>query len=123
LQNTSSIVTGGASGIGAVTARQLTERGARVVILDLNEEKGLKVAAELGAEFVTADVADSGQVVGAVDLAAAIAPLRTLVCCAGIGSAWRTVGKDGQYASAHDLGLFEHVVRVNLVGAFNCVRL
>lgn len=123
LAGTSSVVTGGASGIGEATARQLAERGARVVILDMNEDRGTKVAAELGGVFVNADVAEPAQVIPAIDAALELGPLRTLVCCAGIGSAWRTVGKDGEYASAHDLDLFAWILRVNLLGAFNCIRL
>jgi NAD(P)-dependent dehydrogenase (short-subunit alcohol dehydrogenase family) len=113
-------VTGGASGLGAATARRLAGAGARVTVVDLGEEQGEKLAAELGGSFAKADVTDPAQVQAAVDQAAGEAPLRVAVNCAGIGWAQRTVGRDG---SAHDLDVFAKVVTVNLVGTFNVIRL
>jgi NAD(P)-dependent dehydrogenase (short-subunit alcohol dehydrogenase family) len=120
LSHTSAIVTGGASGIGLASARALSARGARCVILDLDEEGGKKVAAELGGEFVSADVADEAQVQAAVDAAAALGPLRSLVNAAGISRAKRTVDREGV---PFGLDTFERVVRINLIGSFNCIRL
>jgi NAD(P)-dependent dehydrogenase (short-subunit alcohol dehydrogenase family) len=113
------IVSGGASGLGAATVRALHARGARVTIADLNEETGAALAAELGggASFVKTDVADEDQVKAAV---AAAEPLHASFACAGIGWAQRTVhAKHG----AHHLQPFETLVRVNLIGTFNLLRL
>jgi NAD(P)-dependent dehydrogenase (short-subunit alcohol dehydrogenase family) len=119
----SAIVTGGASGLGEATARLLTERGAKVVVLDMNEEKAGALATELGGAPAKADVANPEEVIAAIELAREMGPLRVLVNCAGIGWATRTIGKDGEYASAHDLDVFKKVIEVNLVGTFNCMRL
>jgi NAD(P)-dependent dehydrogenase (short-subunit alcohol dehydrogenase family) len=123
LNGTSAIVTGGASGLGESTARALADRGARVVIVDMNAEKGQAVASDIGGVFAQADVADTDQVIAAVEAAKEMGPLRSLVTAAGIGFATRTIGRDGQYESAHNLDIFKKVVEVNLVGTFNCVRL
>jgi len=123
LSGTSSVVTGGASGLGEAAARQLSARGAAVVVVDLNDERGLQVAGEIGGRYVRADVTDTEAIIAALDEAGALAPLRTLVCAAGIGWATRTVGRGGGYDSAHDLEAFVKVLQVNLVGTFNCVRL
>ncbi|HUF31868.1 MAG TPA: SDR family NAD(P)-dependent oxidoreductase [Acidimicrobiales bacterium] len=123
LNGTSSIVTGGGSGLGEATARLLASRGAKVCVVDLQEDKGQAVAGDIGGAFVKADVADAEQVIQAVETAKEMGPLRSLVTAAGIGFATRTVGRDGQYASAHDLNIFKKVVEVNLVGTFNCIRL
>ena len=123
LNGTSSIVTGGASGLGESTARLLAARGAKVVVLDMNEEKGNKVASDIGGAFVKADVTNTDEVVQACDTALEMGPLRSLVTAAGIGMATRTIGKDGSYESAHNLDLFRRVLEINLVGTFNCVRL
>src|SRR5688500_6591990 len=123
LNGTSSIVTGGGSGLGEATARLLAQRGAKVVVADLQEDKGSKVASDIGGAFVKADVADPEQVIQAVETAKEMGPLRSLVTAAGIGMAIRTIGKDGQYASAHDLNVYRKVLEVNLVGTYNCVRL
>jgi len=117
------LVTGGASGLGEATARLLAARGARVVVLDLDEERGPQVAEEIGGLFARADVRDEAEVIAAVDAAAGLGPLRVLVNCAGISIPARTTGRDGEYASAHDLEAFQFVVGVNLVGTFNCARL
>jgi NAD(P)-dependent dehydrogenase (short-subunit alcohol dehydrogenase family) len=122
IDGTSALVAGGASGLGAATARALHAAGASVVIADLNPDKGQALADELGerARFVEANVTDSDQVSAAVDAAAeAEGGLRISVCCAGIGWAQRTASKDGP----HDLQLFSNVVQVNLIGTFNVLRL
>jgi NAD(P)-dependent dehydrogenase (short-subunit alcohol dehydrogenase family) len=123
LNEASALVTGGASGLGEATARHLAERGARVVVVDMNAEKGEAVAKDIGGVFAHADVADAEQVIAAVEAAKELGPLRALVTAAGIGMATRTIGRDGQYESAHSLEIFERVLRVNLVGTFNCARL
>jgi len=123
LTATSSIVTGGASGLGEASARQLAARGAKVIILDLQDDKGKAVAESIGGTYVRADVAEPDQVIAAVQAAEALGPLRTLVAAAGVGWATRTVGKDGLFSSAHDLELYTKVLRINLIGTFNCVRL
>ena len=110
------LVAGGASGLGEATARELAARGARVTIADLNEEAGQPLAAELTGGFVRADVTDEPELRSAV---AAVEGLRLAVSCAGIGWAERTVGRDGPAA----LEPFETVVRVNLIGTFNLLRL
>ena len=123
LTGTSSIVTGGASGLGEATVRALAARGASVIVLDLQDDKGVAVAASVGGGYVRADVTDPEQVIAAIAAAEEHGPLRTLVCAAGIGWATRTVGRDGTYESAHDLGVFSKVISVNLIGTFNCIRL
>ena len=120
LNGSSSIVTGGASGIGLACAKRLASHGARVVVLDMNEVTGNAVAKELGGAFAKADVADEAQVQAAVDAAVRLGPLRSLVNAAGIGHAMRTVDREGK---PFDLAAFERVLRVNLVGTFNCIRL
>ncbi len=120
IEGASALVTGGASGLGAATARLLAQRGMKVVVVDMNEELGKSVAAEVGGVFARADVADEGQVQAAVDAAAHLAPLRVLVNCAGLGNAARTVDRKGV---PFDLKAFEFVIRVNLIGTFNCLRL
>src|SRR3954451_11047765 len=123
LRDTSSLVTGGASGLGEAAARRLAERGAKVLVADLNDDRGKAVAAELGGDYVHADVTDTEQVVEAVTAAERLGPLRTCVTAAGIGWAGRTLRKDREFASAHDLDAFQKVLAVNLVGTFNTVRL
>jgi NAD(P)-dependent dehydrogenase (short-subunit alcohol dehydrogenase family) len=122
IDGASALVAGGASGLGEATVRRLHGAGARVAIADLNAEKGTALAAELGgrASFHEADVTDAEAVGTAVDAAAAAdGGLRISVCCAGIGWAQRVSGKQGP----HDLTLFENVIRINLVGTFNVLRL
>jgi NAD(P)-dependent dehydrogenase (short-subunit alcohol dehydrogenase family) len=116
LNGIGALVAGGASGLGEATARELAARGARVTIADLNEERGSALADELGGSFVAADVTDEAQVQAAVN---AVEGLRFAVSCAGIGWAERTVGKAGAAA----LQPFETVIRVNLIGTFNVLRL
>jgi NAD(P)-dependent dehydrogenase (short-subunit alcohol dehydrogenase family) len=114
------VVTGGASGIGEASARRLAALGARCLIMDRNEEKGQIVAKDLGGAFILADVADPGEVEAAVDAARQLGPIRGLVNAAGIGHASRTVDREG---NPFDLAAFEFVIRVNLIGSFNCIRL
>jgi len=118
----SAIVTGGASGIGAATARLLAERGAKVVIADLQEEKGNELAGEIGGSFCKVDVTKTDDIVDAVEMAKSMGPLRVLVNSAGIGWAQRTVGKDGTIESAANLDAFKKVVDINLIGTFDCIR-
>jgi NAD(P)-dependent dehydrogenase (short-subunit alcohol dehydrogenase family) len=114
----SALVTGGASGLGLATARRLVERGVPTVLLDLPTSAGAEVAAELGGKtrFAAADVTDPEAVAAAVGVADELAPLRTLVHCAGRGGAMRVVDKEGRPG---DLTFYESVVRVNLIGTFN----
>ena len=114
------LVTGGASGLGAATARMLAAKGARVGILDLEETKGAAVAAECGGVFARTDVADEGSAKAAIEACAARhGGARILVCCAGIGTAARIVGREGPMP----LAAFERVIHVNLIGTFNTMRL
>jgi NAD(P)-dependent dehydrogenase (short-subunit alcohol dehydrogenase family) len=123
LKNTSAVVTGGASGLGEATARLLAERGVKVVVADLKDDDGQKLASEIGGTFVHCDVTNTDQVIEAIEAAKKMAPLWSAVNCAGIGWATRTVGKDGEYSSAHDLDLYRKVIEINLVGTFNVCRL
>ncbi len=123
LSGTSSVVTGGASGLGEAAARLLAARGASVVVVDLQDDKGEAVAKSIGGGYVRADVTDAGQMIAAIAAAEEHGPLRTAVAAAGIGWAARTVGRDGTYESAHDLAAYAKVVSVNLIGVFNTVRL
>jgi NAD(P)-dependent dehydrogenase (short-subunit alcohol dehydrogenase family) len=116
IDGVNALVAGGASGLGAATARRLAAAGARVTIADLNEERGDATARKIGGAFVRTDVTDPGQVEAAVRAAGAI---RVSVCCAGIGHAEKTAGSRG----AHDLDAFARVIRVNLIGTFNVLRL
>ncbi len=114
------IVSGGGSGLGAETARYLARAGAKVAVLDLAEEAARKVAQEIGGLAVTCDVGDAASAEAAVAAArAAHGIARVAVCCAGIAPAARIVGKEGPMK----LDAFERVIRVNLVGSFNIMRL
>ena len=119
----SAIVTGGASGIGAAVARQLAAKGAKVVVADLNAEKGEALAHEIGGVFAPVDVTKTEQIKAAIEQAEELGPVRVLVNSAGIGWAQRTVGRDGTYESAADLEAFSKVIAINLIGTFDCVRL
>lgn len=123
LKGYSAIVTGGASGIGAACVRQLAAKGAIVVIADLNAEKGEALAKEVGGAFVTVDVTNTEQIQNAVNTAAELGELRAVVNSAGIGWAQRTIGKDGQFDSAHSLDAFKKVLEINLIGTFDVIRL
>jgi NAD(P)-dependent dehydrogenase (short-subunit alcohol dehydrogenase family) len=118
IEGIGALVVGGASGLGEATARRLHAEGAQVVIADVNEEGGAELVGSLGdrARFVRADVTDPEQVQHAVG---AVADLRVSVCCAGIGWAERVASRRGP----HTLQPFETVVRVNLIGTFNVLRL
>jgi NAD(P)-dependent dehydrogenase (short-subunit alcohol dehydrogenase family) len=114
------IVTGGASGLGEGTARMLAANGAKVVIADLQADKGEALAKELGnAAFVKCDVSLEADGQAAVAQATSMGKLLGLVNCAGIAPAAKTVGKEG----AHPLALFAKVISVNLIGSFNMIRL
>jgi NAD(P)-dependent dehydrogenase (short-subunit alcohol dehydrogenase family) len=118
----SAIVTGGASGIGAAAARQLAAKGAKVVIADLQEDKGTELANEIGGAFCKVDVTKTDDIVNAVEMAKSMGPLRVLVNSAGIGWAQRTVGKDGTVDSAANLDAYKKVIAINLIGTFDCIR-
>jgi NAD(P)-dependent dehydrogenase (short-subunit alcohol dehydrogenase family) len=120
LEGTAALIAGGASGLGEATARQLSARGARVLIADIDAERGQALADELGGVFARTDVTDADAVQAAVDAARdAFGELRVAVTCAGIGWAERTVGKDG----AAPLEPFARVIGVNLIGTYNVLRL
>src|ERR1700733_10103794 len=120
IEGAGALVAGGASGLGAATSRALAEAGAQVVAADLDAEKGEVLADEIGATFLAADVTDANAVGAAVEQAAsAEGGLRVSVCCAGIGWAERVAHKGGP----HNLEYFANVVKVNLIGTFNVLRL
>ncbi|HEU5102042.1 MAG TPA: SDR family NAD(P)-dependent oxidoreductase [Roseiflexaceae bacterium] len=120
IPSSSAPISGGASGLGAATARHLAGLGARVTIADLNHVAGLALAQELGGRFVEADVADEASVRQAIAAAvAAQGGLHILVCCAGVATPGKVLGKDGPL----DLDQFARVVRINLIGSFNAIRL
>lgn len=122
MQNVIALITGGASGLGAGTASRFIGAGARVVILDRDADRGAHLAAELGerARFTAGDVSSEADVQTALELTrAAFGGLNALVICAGIGLAMRTISRRGP----HSLDLFEAVIRINLIGSFNCIRL
>lgn len=116
------LITGGASGLGEASARRLASLGANVVILDRDAERGEQVAKEIGdkARFAKTDVTSEADVQGAIDLAiSTFGAVNILVNCAGVGMAMRTTSKNG----AHPLEIFETVIKINLIGTFNCIRL
>ena len=113
------IVTGGASGLGEGTARMLAAEGGKVVIADLQADKGAALAQELGGAFVKCDVSQEADGQAVVAQATSLGKLMGLVNCAGIAPAAKTVGKDG----AHALALYTKVITVNLIGSFNMIRL
>jgi NAD(P)-dependent dehydrogenase (short-subunit alcohol dehydrogenase family) len=120
IQGAGALVAGGASGLGAATARALAEAGAEVTIADLNAERGEALAAEIGAAFVEADVTDAGAVEAAVERAGGGGRgLRISVCCAGIGWAEKVASSRGP----HNLEYFSNTIGVNLIGSFNVLRL
>jgi len=114
------IITGGASGLGAATARMIVENGGQVVLADVQVDAGEKLAAELGAaKFVKCDVTSEADGLAVVAAATAMGTLRGLVNCAGVAPAIKTVGKDGP----HPLESFARTININLVGTFNMCRL
>ena len=120
LKDQAAIVTGGASGLGAATARKLAAQGAKVAVCDLNAKLAESVAAEIGGVAAVCDVSDAASAEAAVAAAAkAHGPARVLVNCAGIGVAKRVIGRDGPMP----LPDFERVIKVNLIGSFNMLRL
>ena len=123
INGVSAIVTGGASGIGAAAARQLAARGATVVVADLQADRGEVLAKEVGGAFCSVDVTKTDEIEAAVETAEGLAPLRVLVNSAGIGWAQRTIGRDGEFGSAHDLEAYKKVIAINLIGSFDAIRL
>jgi NAD(P)-dependent dehydrogenase (short-subunit alcohol dehydrogenase family) len=121
IQGKSALISGGASGLGAATARMLVAQGAKVVIADVNDKAGQALAQELGsaAAFVKTDVTNTDQVKAAVAQAGAKhGGLHIVVTAAGIGVAEKVLGKEG----IHDLGRYQRVIQVNLVGTFDVIR-
>ncbi|MGW5515308.1 3-hydroxyacyl-CoA dehydrogenase [Nocardia africana] len=121
LENAVAVVTGGASGLGLATVKELHGQGAKVVIIDLPSSNGEAIAKELGdgAVFAATDVTNEEQVSAALDAAAQLGTLRIAVNCAGIGNAIKTVGKKGAFPLAD----FTKIINVNLIGTFNVIRL
>jgi NAD(P)-dependent dehydrogenase (short-subunit alcohol dehydrogenase family) len=121
VNGSAAIISGGASGLGEATARELARLGATVVIADLNEERGKALADELGGVFAKTDVSDDEQVQAAVDAAVATGkPLRVVINSAGIGWAERTVNREG---APHNPASYRKVIEVNLIGTFNLMRI
>ncbi len=121
IQNNVFVVTGGASGLGAATAKMIVEAGGKVVLVDVNPEAGAKIEAELGtqARFVQTDVTSDESARNAFTVAQSLGPLRGLVNCAGVAPAEKVVGKEG----AHKLDSFARTININLIGSFNMIRL
>lgn len=120
IDGTVALVTGGSSGLGAATARALASKGARVAVLDLNAAKGEALAREIGGVFARCDVADAASATEALAQSrSTLGSPSILVNCAGIGTAGRVVGREGPMP----LEAFEKVIRVNLIGTFNMIRL
>lgn len=122
IEQSTFLITGGASGLGAACVRQLTASGGHVLIADLNRAQGESLATELGhkARFISTDVTDEASMQAAVDAAVqTFGGLHGLVCCAGIAVAERVLGKNGP----HPLAAFSKVIQVNLIGTFNALRL
>ncbi len=120
LEGHSAIITGGASGLGAATARELTAKGMKVTLWDLNEELGNELAGEIGGAFAKVDVASEEDVKAGIEVAkSAHGTPRILINCAGIGRAGKIVGRDGPMELDH----FMQVINTNLIGHFNCSRL
>src|SRR6201991_3886482 len=120
LKGQAAIVTGGASGLGAATARRLAKEGAKVAVCDLNTKLAEAVAAEIGGVAVNCDVADAASAEAAIAAASkAHGPARVLINCAGIGVAKRVIGREGPMPLAE----FDRVIKINLIGSFNMLRL
>ncbi|QJW88035.1 3-hydroxyacyl-CoA dehydrogenase [Spirosoma taeanense] len=126
IQNSTALITGGASGLGEATARLLASQGANVVLVDLNDQRGNALAEELGdtVRFIKTNVTDETDVQAAVNMAVeTFGGLHINVNCAGIAEARKTLGKvDGVYG-AHSLSAFQKVISINLIGTFNVIRL
>lgn len=122
IENSVAVVTGGASGLGEATVREIVSQGGKAIILDLAEEKGISLAEELGDNvyFVKTNVTDESSVQAALDKAVELfGNVHVLVNCAGVGIAEKTFGSKGK----HDLSTFSKVIQVNLIGTFNVIRL
>ncbi|WP_341898168.1 SDR family NAD(P)-dependent oxidoreductase [Ferrovibrio terrae] len=120
LKGVGAIITGGASGLGAATARELAKAGARVALLDMNVELAEQTAREIGGVAVKCDVVDGpGGEAAVKEAVAKVGPVRVLVNCAGVGTPMKAVGKDGPVP----LEKFVKVVQINLIGTFNMIRL
>src|SRR5260370_30212380 len=120
MKDQAAIVTGGVSGLGAATARKLAALGAKVAVCDLNQKLAESVAAEIGGVAVACDVSDAASAEAAVAAASkAHGPARVLVNCAGVGVAKRVIGREGPMP----LGDFDKVIKINLIGSFNMLRL
>ncbi|WP_420567370.1 SDR family NAD(P)-dependent oxidoreductase [Thalassovita sp.] len=120
MNETCAVITGGASGLGEATARLFAESGAKVTLLDRDTERGPKVAADIGGTFVETDVTSEESVQNAIDTAvAAMGKVNTAINCAGIGTAEKTLGRDGPHSLEH----YQRILNVNLVGSFNVARL
>ncbi len=122
IEGQAALVTGGGSGLGEAVGRELARLGAKVAVLDVNAASAERVAGEIGGKALAADICDSASLTAALDAAEAAhgGPARIVMNIAGIGTAKRVVGKDGQPAPLED---FERVVRINLIGTYNVVRL
>lgn len=119
IQDNVFIITGGASGLGAATARMIVAAGGKVVLADVQVDAGIALAAELNGQFVKCDVTSEADGLAVVAAAQSMGTLRGLVNCAGVAPAVKTVGKDGP----HPLDVFQRTINVNLVGTFNMARL
>jgi len=119
IQDNVFIVTGGASGLGAASARMIATNGGKVVIADVQVEAGEKLATELGGQFVRCDVTSEADGHAVVAAATGLGTLRGLINCAGVAPAMKTVGKEGP----HSLEAFQRTVNINLIGTFNMCRL
>jgi NAD(P)-dependent dehydrogenase (short-subunit alcohol dehydrogenase family) len=120
MQDTAAVITGGASGLGEATARLFRASGAQVTILDRDATRGEAVAAEIGAHFAQTDVSDEVSVKAAIAHAVkAMGKINAAINCAGIGTAEKTLGKDGPHSLEH----YNRVIGINLVGTFNVSRL
>ena len=114
------LITGGASGLGEGTAKEFIAAGAKVALLDMQEDKGAQVAEETGAFFVKCDVTSEDDVLAALEaVKAELGVPRILVNCAGIGGAKKTTSR----GEPHPLDHFQRIISVNLIGTFNCIRL
>ena len=119
IQNNVFIITGGASGLGAATARMIAEAGGKVLLADVQVEAGTALATELEGRFVKCDVTSEADGQAVIAAAEAMGTLRGLINCAGVAPAIKTVGKDGP----HPLEVFQRTININLVGTFNMARL